>query len=549
METRIGGDRAREITDRLPFDGAIHTYTIGFSGGLWMLWHSDRVEVNPLATTEQEIHAVIKVISSNSDWLFTAVYASPRSAERQILWNNLNKAADLHSMPWVLAGDFNEPLLEGDKFGGINRSLLLKECLDKCNMIDIGFSGPRFTWTNKREVQALIQERIDRFFVNPSWCLLYPDARVVHLTRCHSDHCPVLLEVVPRVHLGRPKPFKFQTCWLTDPSFPKVVTQAWGQANGHMNAIENFAKDATNWNKQQFGNIFTRKKILMARLNGIQRAVSVRPSSFLLNLQKELLKEFETVLSQEEELWALKSGVNWLIQGDRNTAFYHVSTLVRRKRNQIRAIKNYMGEWISDENEVKEFMRRGFSDVYTSSLCLVPRQPPSVSQWQIRLSNEDRDSISGGVTEEEIKTALWSLKAFKAPGPDGLHAGFYQRFWLIVGKSVIEEVQRVFRERKIPTYLNQTHIALIPKIQGPETLGNFRPISLCNTVYKIVTKTIVARLRPHLDKLISPLQTAFVPGRKGIDNAIIVQEIIHTLSKKRGKVGYMAIKIDLGEGL
>ena len=178
--------------------------------------------------TEQEIHATIKVISSNSDSLFTVVYASPRSAERQILWNNVNKAADLHSMPWVLAGDFNEPLLEDDKFGGravsISRSLLLKECLDKCNMIDIGFLGPWFTWTNKREVQALIQERIDRIFVNPSMCLLYPDARVVHLTRCHSNHCPMLLEVVPRVHLDKPKPFKFQTCWLTDPSFPKVVT-------------------------------------------------------------------------------------------------------------------------------------------------------------------------------------------------------------------------------------------------------------------------------------------------------------------------------------
>ena len=86
---------------------------------------------------------------------------------------------------------------------------------------------------------------------------------------------------------------------------------------------------------------------------------------------------------------------------------------------------------------------------------------------------------------------------------------------------------------------------MIPKIQGPETLGNYRPISLCNTVYKVVTKIIVARLRPILDKLISPLQTAFVPGRKGIDNVIIAQEIIHSLGKKRGKTGYMALKIDL----
>ena len=76
-------------------------------------------------------------------------------------------------------------------------------------------------------------------------------------------------------------------------------------------------------------------------------------------------------------------------------------------------------------------------------------------------------------------------------------------------------------------------------------MGNYKPISLCNIVYKIVTKVIVARLRPYLDKLISPLQAAFVPGRKGIDNAIIAQEVIHSINKKKRKVGYMALKIDL----
>ena len=64
-------------------------------------------------------------------------------------------------------------------------------------------------------------------------------------------------------------------------------------------------------------------------------------------------------------------------------------------------------------------------------------------------------------------------------------------------------------------------------------------------MYKVITKIIVARLRPFLDKLISHLQTAFVPGRKGIDNVIIVQEIIHTLNRKKGRARYMAIKIDL----
>ena len=209
------------------------------------------------------------------------------------------------------------------------------------------------------------------------------------------------------------------------------------------------------------------------------------------------------------------------------------------------SIKDACGEWIIEESAVKEYIKNGFAGIYSTSLVSVPITYNTSYQWQPRLSEEEKQSISGGVTEEEIKVALWSLKPFKAPGPDGLHVGFFQRFWLVVGKSVMEEIKLIFSEKRVPAYLNSTHIALIPKIQGPETLGNYRPISLCNTVYKVLTKIIVARLRPFLGKLISPLQSAFVPGKKGIDNVIIAQELIHSLSKKKGKVGYMAIKIDL----
>ena len=133
----------------------------------------------------------------------------------------------MHNKPWVIAGDFNEPLTDEDKLGGrpvsINRSLLFIECLDRCNMVDLGFNGPRFTWTNKRDANCFIQEMIDRYFMNLSWCLLYPKARVSHLTRCQSDHCPILLESLPRRMNYLNRPFRFQSFWLSNPSFPKVV--------------------------------------------------------------------------------------------------------------------------------------------------------------------------------------------------------------------------------------------------------------------------------------------------------------------------------------
>lgn len=248
METRIGEERAKEITDMLPFDGAIHTDTIGYVGGLWVLWNLDVVEIIPLAITKQEIHVVVKVQPSNFSQLFSAIYASPRSAERHILWINLMQVADLHNMSWVIVGDFNEPLLKDDKFGGQavngNRALLVKDCLDKCNMIDIRFSGPRYTWNNSREVQALIHERMDRFFVNPSWCLMYLEARITHLTRCYLDHYLMLMEMWPRMSNARKKPFKFQTCWLSNPTFSKILLEAWNQTAGLVEATAKFSKDA-----------------------------------------------------------------------------------------------------------------------------------------------------------------------------------------------------------------------------------------------------------------------------------------------------------------
>ena len=156
-----------------------------------------------------------------------------------------------------------------------------------------------------------------------------------------------------------------------------------------------------------------------------------------------------------------------MVQGDRNTAFYHVSTLVRRNRNRITAIKNSVGEWLNSEEEVMAFIQRGFCDIYSTSQVFSTREVDQFDRGRVCLTDKERDSLSSSVTDEEIKASLWSMKANKAPALDGLHAGFFQQFWPTVGELVCQEVKHIFVSRKMPEYLNRTNIVLIPKIKGP----------------------------------------------------------------------------------
>ena len=92
--------------------------------------------------------------------------------------------------------------------------------------------------------------------------------------------------------------------------------------------------------------------------------------------------------------------------------------------------------------------------------------------------------------------------------------------------------------------INQTFNSLIPKVDSPEFVKHYRPISLCNVVYKCLTKTIVYRLKPMLSDLVSPFQASFISGRCIQDNILIAQEMIHSMRKMRGRRGFFAIKID-----
>ena len=155
----------------LSFNSVCRSEAVGFRGGIWLLWNSGEISLDVLMVIDQAIHASVQVSPSKPNWLLSAVYASPNLDTRLKFWDHLVKFASTHNTPWVVAGDFNDILSRHEKFSSTpantRRINAFHNYLDACNLLDLGFNGPRFTWTNKRD-QGLVMERLDRFFCNLS---------------------------------------------------------------------------------------------------------------------------------------------------------------------------------------------------------------------------------------------------------------------------------------------------------------------------------------------------------------------------------------------
>ncbi|GKV21679.1 hypothetical protein SLEP1_g31635 [Rubroshorea leprosula] len=232
VETKLSGEDARSQVASLGFAKSFVVNSNGLAGGLWLLWDDAAVVVDIVSYSDQAIHAIIKVCNNPSfpiDWFLSGIYGRPQIATRALLWNELSTIAENISMPWMMIGDFNDVLDQSEKFGG-NRICQARfraylECMNNCNMIDLGFVGNRFTWINMRFSHQLIRERLDRAWENPEWKLLFPEATLFHLPRTSSDHCPILLDLKPFTPRTGSRPFRMEKFWLDHPEFQALIQQ------------------------------------------------------------------------------------------------------------------------------------------------------------------------------------------------------------------------------------------------------------------------------------------------------------------------------------
>ncbi|KAL5574815.1 hypothetical protein UlMin_016514 [Ulmus minor] len=282
----------------------------------------------------------------------------------------MKRLGDSHSLPWLCGGDLNEILFDHEKKGGGARDSYLlrnfREALEYCNLADLGFRGPKFTWCRGNNNSNFLQERLDRMLGNSGWSDMFPNSIVHHLRLWGSDHRPLLIEV---------------------------------------------------------------------------------------------LKDSEAKVS------------------------------------------------------------------------------PAMNE-----------QLDGPFVAEDVRAAIFQMAPSKSPGADGMSALFYQNYWAIVGDEATTACLGFLNEGLGLRSINETLITLLPKVKCPTHIIEFRPISLCNVLYKIISKMLATRMRSVMDSIISEEQSAFILGRLIYDNAIIGFECLHALKRRRSKKkGFLALKLDMAK--
>eukprot|EP00253_Pinus_taeda_P018354 PITA_18354 len=497
---------------------------MGASGGLDITWNTQDVMLTDFHASHHLIQATFHILGTNIHGNLSNVYFPQESRSKRALLDTIEALSINRQHPfWIVAGDFNMITKVQDKIGG--RSRLepevdrFKDFIQNASLIDIPFCNGTFTWSNCRGGKHQIASKLDRFLILDNAVHLGGDLTAAILAHSGLDHWPIALQWQrPRDRTKRP--FRFEGFWLTHPAFKDFET---------------------------FGNIFEAQHELNKELKDIhQKVINVGHTEATLDKERHIHNQLEERRKQEEIYWRKKSRVRWLKEGERNTKFFHRTTVQRRMHNKIPFIQNEEGVKVEEHEKIEEILLNHFQQVHQEQAVDRQRAIGKITSNIPKLVTEEHNELlMHPIQTQEVDEAMAQLKEGKAPGPDGFTTTFFHVFWDLIKVEVCQVVEESRDLRWLLPSLNSTFITLIPKEDKSITPDKFRPIALCNVLYKVISKVIANKLKPLLPMLISPEQSGYAEGRQIMDGIILTHEIIHSL--KQSKQAGMLLKLDLSK--
>jgi hypothetical protein len=375
--------------------------------------------------------------------------------------------------------------------------------------------------------------------------------KVINGEHRHSDHRPIIIDTQGAEKIKRSPARgltpRFEAKWLEEEDYMSIVQNAW-EREVHMNqknvssAVKGVLGELVDWNRNVLGDLEKRISKLKKELE-MWRRKGISPEQ----IRREGLIRFKLsrLEDQRDTYWRQRAHVRWMKDGDQNTKFFHSAASERRRMNRIKRLRKDDGS-VVEEGAMREVVTNYFTNLFSSNVGT--RMEDLLGHDGPRVTQDMNELLCKEFKAEEVKEALESIGDLKAPGMDGMPSVFYKRSWEFVGEEVTSEVLNVLNGGPMPDGWNDTCVVLIPKTKNPECMKDLRPISLCNVVYKLVSKVLANRLKQILPEVISPNQSAFVPGRLITDNILLAYECTHYMKNKRkGKDGYVAVKLDMSK--
>eukprot|EP00253_Pinus_taeda_P029063 PITA_29063 len=489
---------------------------VATAGGMAILWNPKEVIFEHWYSLPRILSGLFRLVGMEDNVLIIGVYGPHNHRERHDFLNNIyNMRSLIPNILWIIGGDFNMIRDLREKRGGIRREDQnmeeFNDMIRDLRLVDIPTNNGVHTWNNRRGGQNQIASRLDRFLLSEEILNQHMFIEAKILPSLGSYHWPIRLDIDIKKFKGK-KPFRFESFWLRDPQFIKKVQEWWNQSTvrgkGKMHTLQLKLKEIKRrikeWNRKEFGNIMEAKQKLEREMEDIQ--------------QKIILEG----------------------RDDDSTMIQH------RQRNRIYSIKNAEGDRVIEQEEIEKILVDYFKGILTENQRDRGEAINNICREIPRLVTVEQNmALMRAVTMEELGEVVMNMSKNKAPGPDGYTVEFFQASWNFMGKDILEAVEESRMRQRIWPEINSTFLTLIPKSNNSEEPHGFRPIALCNVVYKIISTLIVKRLKPLLPNLIAPEQTGFVEGRQILDGIVVSQEVIHSL--KMNKQKGMLMKLDLSK--
>ncbi|KAF5183828.1 Dnase i-like superfamily protein, partial [Thalictrum thalictroides] len=338
----------------------LENYDKHTAGRIWVCWNDNEVEVHKLEESKQHIHCNVTILSSNSSFLFTCIYASNDRQERLLLWKDIINLYRGIKTPWCVLGDFNNVLYSHERVGRSlvhpSETTLLSDCLIEAGLSDLNFTGLLFTWSNNSEGSASSMSKIDRCLVNGSWVNIFR-TQAEFLPQGISDHSPILLFWFTEVR--KSFPFRFNNAWTLLPGFKELVAKSWNITvySNPMQALvvkQKLLKAKLKiWVKNNCSKLHEKVQQALGQLEDYQKQLHNNPSDILLcRLERRALRKYCNLAAAEHNQIKQKAGCDWLTMGDRPSAYFHNAVKEKSNRKAIRTMEDRQGNKLNSENDI-----------------------------------------------------------------------------------------------------------------------------------------------------------------------------------------------------